>query len=205
MAMVKDKAIEKELRKNASDIDLQQSAIASLKRQIAEAREEHAQIQEAAAKFGVFLKQNSITPYNDAMLDYIDHQTNQERDKITLFPDLSRARLDGLIKRRQEYEEKISSIKLSIVSGDKTQILDEEGVDKLIQSLYNLKHWGQNLQDVQCSVTKAEDAAYRERAYVVTTIPKHKSNWPPRKPTWVAYVGQKISAVRQSLPGSYIS
>jgi len=55
MAMVKDKAIEKQLQKNASDIDLQQSAIDSLKRQIAEAREEHAKIQEAAAKFGMFL------------------------------------------------------------------------------------------------------------------------------------------------------
>jgi GTPase SAR1 family protein len=197
-AVVKDKAIEEELAKNASDIEVQNKAIDSLKRQIEEARDEHAKIQLAAAKFGVFLKQNSITPYNDAMLDYIDHQTNQERDKLTLYPDQNRARLNGLIKRRQEYEAKISSIKMSIESGDTTSVLDEEGVEKLIQSLYDLKHWGQNLQDVQSGVARAEEAAYRERPYAVTTITKHKSGWLKNPKRWASKVGGYV------LPGSYI-
>ena len=111
------------------------------------------------------------------------HQKRLEEDKPALYPDLNKARLYGLIKRRKEYEARIDSIKMSIA----------------------LNHWGQNLQDVQSGVVKAEEAAYRERPYAVTTVSRSKSSW-LKKPKWVSKgiskVGESLGFVA-SMPESY--
>lgn len=44
--------------------------------------QEHRQIQQAAAQFGMFLKQNSLSPINDATIAYIDSLIAAEKDKI---------------------------------------------------------------------------------------------------------------------------
>jgi hypothetical protein len=43
---------------------------------------EHWQIQQAAAKFGMFLKQNLLSPINDATIAYIDSLIAVEKGKI---------------------------------------------------------------------------------------------------------------------------
>lgn len=43
---------------------------------------EHRQIQQAAAQFGMFQKQNSLSPVNDATIAYIDSLIAAEKDKI---------------------------------------------------------------------------------------------------------------------------
>jgi hypothetical protein len=69
-----DKNVEAELERHANDITLKKTAIESKKRFIKEAENEKREILDAAARFGLFLKKNSITPYNDAMIEYLDHR-----------------------------------------------------------------------------------------------------------------------------------
>jgi hypothetical protein len=69
---VKDSSIEKALEENASLIKLKETAIQAKKKRMEEFRNEHDQIQRAAVQFSLFLKSNSITPYNDATLEYLD-------------------------------------------------------------------------------------------------------------------------------------
>jgi hypothetical protein len=171
---VKDDAIERQLEMNATDISLKETAIAHISDQIAEAKKEHKQIQDAAVKFGIFLKRNSITPYNDAMLELLDHQIREEKDKVSFQRSnrrnnklVDRQKLDALMRRRKEYAQRIDAISRSMASKRKTEVLDEDGVDRLVQSLYDLKGWGKNLKDVKMGAQLADMAAYRERAYCV--------------------------------------
>jgi hypothetical protein len=190
MKTVRDPTVAAQLKANESEITIKQTAIDNIMRKLQEAQREHATIQDAAARFGLFLKKNAITPYNDAMLDYIDHQIKQEKEKVVLH-DVSPKQLEGLIKRRQEYEERIDSIKRSIAAGTGEEVLDENGVEELVEELFQMKHWGQNLQDVQEVATAAEEAAYRERPYAVT---RRKKNWvQPVK--WAKAVAGTVSSV----------
>jgi hypothetical protein len=61
MVNVKDEGVEEKLRKNANDISVKETAIQNLQQKIKEANYEHKEIQKAAVRFGLFLK-NSITP-----------------------------------------------------------------------------------------------------------------------------------------------
>lgn len=179
---VKDSAIENQLQKNATDIILKQTAIEGIRKMIRESEAEHKQIQDAAVKFGLFLKRNSITPYNDAMLELLDHQIREESDKVAWKETngaqlgngpVDRKKLNDLIRRRKEYAQRITAILKSMASGDTTEVLDEDGVDQLVQSLYNLKHWGKNLKDIKSGAESADMAAYRERPYC---IPRNKKS-----------------------------
>jgi len=81
-ATVTDSEIQKQLNANASDVTLRQTAIQKLKQTGEELKQEHKQIQDAAAQFGMFLKQNSLSPVNDATIAYIDSLIAAEKDKI---------------------------------------------------------------------------------------------------------------------------
>jgi hypothetical protein len=101
MATVTDSEIEKQLNANASDVMLRQTAIKELKRLGMEYGLEHKQIQQAAAQFGMFLKQNSLSPVNDATIAYIDSLIAAEKDKIEVGG--NRIKLKALEADRAEY------------------------------------------------------------------------------------------------------
>lgn len=138
--MVKDSTIEELLAENATEITLKQTTIDGIKSGIREAQQEHAMIQDAAARFGLFLKKNSITPYSDATLDHVDHQIKQEYDKVAV-ANVSRERLNGLIQRSRGTNPVNQK---SIASGNDDEAMDENDVERLVQELYSLKHWGKN-------------------------------------------------------------
>jgi len=101
MAMVTDSEIEKQLNANAGDVILRQTAIQELKKLGEEYGLEHRQIQQAAAQFGMFLKQNSLSPINDATVAYIDSLIAAEKDKIAVGG--NRIKLKALEADRAEY------------------------------------------------------------------------------------------------------
>jgi hypothetical protein len=105
-ARVKDVAVEEQLRKCADDIILKQTAINGVKERIEEYKYELKEIQEAAIRFGLYLKKNSIAPYNDAMLMYFDHLIKEEFEKVRL-SQASRKSMDALERSRREYEQRI--------------------------------------------------------------------------------------------------
>ncbi|KAK5199158.1 hypothetical protein LTR92_001631 [Exophiala xenobiotica] len=160
-----DPLVQTELNENGNLVTAKQAQIQALQRQIAELRSEHQFIQEAAAKFSVYMKKNSITHYNDATIEYMDHLIKDEKSKVRSGE--SRARLDRLERDKAQYQTYVDAME----AGNKTSrkstagALDERGVALLVQQLYNLKHYGRMLKDLANVVGKAYAANFRERPY----------------------------------------
>jgi GTPase SAR1 family protein len=163
-AMVTDTEAERLFKQNASDVTVRQTAIRDLENLVAEYRDEHKQIQEAAARFGIFLKEHSITPYNDATLDYLDMLIQDEKQKAAVSRDMSK--LKDLQRDRGAHIELVKSLTLSMRDGGVAR-LGEGGVEGLVERLYGLKHFGQILRDVKNGIVEAHQATYRERPYQV--------------------------------------
>ncbi|KAI1419081.1 hypothetical protein F5Y12DRAFT_789359 [Xylaria sp. FL1777] len=151
-ATVLDTEVQRQLQANDNHVAVRQTAIEQLGILIAEYKYEHEQIQHAAARFGVFLKKHSITPYNDATLEYLDMLIYDEKAKVQVGG--SRTRLESLVEDRQHHEELY-------------RVLDEEGVARKVQELYKLKHFGNNLHSVKNAISSAHQSTYRERPYRV--------------------------------------
>ncbi len=60
---------------------LKRRVLGDLSTLIEELEEEKRAILKASAKFGLFLKKNSVMTYNDAMTGYIDLMIRQEKEK----------------------------------------------------------------------------------------------------------------------------
>jgi len=165
MATVTDSEIERQLRANADDVTLKQTAITELEKVTEEYRAEHKQIQQAAAQFGIFLKKHSITPYNDKTLAYLDFMIKEERAKVEAGG--NRKKLDGLEEDRRKHEETVKVLTLNMKNNPKCGPLSEEGVDRQVNQLYNLKHFGKNLRAVKQTIASAHEATYRERPFRV--------------------------------------
>lgn len=164
-ATLRDSEIEKQLTANADDVTLKQTAITELEKVTKEYRAEHKQIQEAAAQFGIFLKKHSITPYNDKTLVYLDFMIKEEQAKVEAGG--NRKKLDGLEEDRRKHEETVKVLTLNMKNNAKYQPLTEEGVDRQVKQLYNLKHFGKNLRAVKHTIASAHEATYRERPFRV--------------------------------------
>ncbi|KAM7197133.1 hypothetical protein V8F33_005792 [Rhypophila sp. PSN 637] len=170
MATVTDSRIEEDLAANATDSELRQKGLLEAQQLIREYEYEHSQVQGAAAEFGLYLKKNSITAYNDVTLDYLDMLINQEKEKIEVGG--GRERLDGLLQDRIQHEELVAALTAGMShspgsSAGSYQVLDEAGVDAVVRKLYGLKHFGASLKTVQMTISQAHAATYRERPYRV--------------------------------------
>ena len=168
-ATVTDARIEKDLAANATDSTLRQKGVQEAQQLIHEYQYEHAQVQNAAAQFGLYLKKHSITAYNDVTLDYLDMLINQEKEKIEVGG--GRERLKTLQMDRSRHEELVAALTArmhqSVGSVSGYTVLDEAGVDAVVRQLYSLKHFGATLKTVQTAISAAHAATYRERPYHV--------------------------------------
>lgn len=157
----KDEAVNKNLLKNASDIELQQEAIQMRKTAIEEFQIEYKQVQNAAIHFGFFLKRHAIEPYNDATVEYVDHLIHQERMKIK-----NGGRTDELgrlEKYKSEHLERVAILTKAMESGNTTLMLDDLGVTQLVTGLYGLPHFGADLKRIVENNERVVDAAFREK------------------------------------------
>jgi len=172
-AVVTDTRIAQDLAVNATDSTLRQKGVQEAQQLIREYQHEHAQVQSAAAQFGLYLKKHSITAYNDVTLDYLDMLINQEKEKIEVGG--GRERLDALRMDRSRHEELVAALTARMQqstgsgsgSGSGYTVLDEAGVDAVVRRLYGLKHFGATLKTVQTAISAAHAATYRERPYHV--------------------------------------
>jgi len=141
-----NEAVNRDLIKNASDIQLQEEAIRMKQTAIEEFRLEHQEIQEASIQFGFFLKRHAITPYNDATLEYIEHLIDQEKLKIQNGGE--KTALEKLKVYHAEHVEKVKTLTKAMERGDTNQLLDDKGVRQLIDGLYGLTHFGEDLKNI---------------------------------------------------------
>jgi 50S ribosome-binding GTPase len=172
---VKDKGIAEQITRHASDIVLKQTAITAREQLIKEYQDEHDVIQQAAAKFGIWLKDNSITPYNDATLAYLDVLINQEEAKASA--GYNNEKLLSLRADYEKHKELVAVLEFSMKSNDGYKALDPKGVAQLASDLYKLKHFGKMLENVKLTLAAAHEGTYRERPHHVHSSKNTSSGW----------------------------
>ncbi|KAJ8130220.1 hypothetical protein O1611_g3412 [Lasiodiplodia mahajangana] len=164
MTTVTDVEVERQLRKNAHDVALRQTAIKKLNSLIEEYKAEHEMIQDTAARFALFLKQHSITPYNDAKLAYLEMRIREEEAKVRIGG--NRTDLDTFMNDRAHYEKYVEVLtRMNDKYSSRYLALNEVDVARNVEELYDLKHFGKNLQSVKNTVSSAHQSTYRERPY----------------------------------------
>jgi hypothetical protein len=82
-----------------------------------------------------------------------------------------RARLEGLLKYRGEHKEAINFLERNMSQGTGSTVLDQAGVEQLVQTLYSLKHYGHELQRIRETIEEAHEIAYREKPYYMRAKP----------------------------------
>jgi len=162
-----DPQVQAALNSNGSLVTVKEAQIKALQTQIAELKNEHRFIQEAAAKFSIYMKNHTITHYNDATIEYMEQLIRDERSKLRAGE--PRDRLERLERDKAQYETYVTAMeagKLSLGRHKSSAAnLDERGVALLVQQMYNLKHYGQQLKDISKVVGNAYAANFRERPY----------------------------------------
>jgi hypothetical protein len=164
---VVDADVQKELNTNGDMVKAKEAQIRALEKQINELKLEHQEIQKAAARFSLYLKSNSITHYNDATVEYLEHLIKDERRKLRACQDP--VRLQSLEKDLDQYKKFVQAMEQGKKGNQSSRPLDEAGVAQLVQALYNLKHYGQMLKDLAQVVGRAYEASFRERPYRISS------------------------------------
>ncbi|KAM0816813.1 hypothetical protein AB5N19_02615 [Seiridium cardinale] len=167
-----DEDVQGQIDANVSDIKLKEEAIRKLEQQIKEAENELQIIRDAAVQFGMFLKKkNSITPYNDAMIAYLDEMIREERQNVEHAKDINvsapgnEERLRNLERSKLQYAERIKLLSAQMQNSANARLLDEKGVDELITEMYGLRNWGKNLEDMRKMVEWSDAATFREQQF----------------------------------------
>jgi predicted GTPase/D-ribose pyranose/furanose isomerase RbsD len=169
--------VSRELIERATDIELQQQAIELRKTAIEEFKLEHAQVQEAAIQFGFFLQRHAIEPYNDATVEYVDHLIDQEKLKIKNGG--KKDTLEMLKRYKAEHLQKVQALTQAMARGETDIVLDDQGVRQLVDSLYGLPHFGDDLKRIVRVNEKAAEATFREKSCNVTA----GAHWTGKKRT----------------------
>lgn len=174
IATILDPQIEKQLASHADDTTLRTTAIHQINKEVEEYQVEHEKIRQTAVEFGLFLKEHSITAYNDATLAYLDMLIKDEETKIhaarksRLLALGNERRLANLQEDRRRHEELVKTLAATMGRrGGGRAVMDQADVDRRIQELFNLKHFGRQLRDVKNILVAAHNATYRERPYRV--------------------------------------
>lgn len=166
---VNDQAVAELLVESENSIAAQGKLIELKKLSIGEFTAEHNEIQTAACQFSLFLQKYSITPFNDATIDYLDQQIEQEKGKVACGG--KRDRLRGLELSRKEHEAMIHTLEDSMKHGEGSELLDENGVQNRLNKLFKLHHYGDNLKEIKDTIDKAKHATYREKPYSIRAGP----------------------------------
>jgi GTPase SAR1 family protein len=147
--VVMDRSVEQQLEAHADDITLRQEAISNLDQRVKEYVQEYDAIRLAAAKLGLFLQNNSITAYNDATIAYLDLLVEAETDKVQSGG--NNAKLLVLKEELQRHKETVRILTRSMNANANTVDLSEAGVERIMQQLYDLKHFGKNFRSLEHS------------------------------------------------------
>jgi hypothetical protein len=179
---VTDTEIERQLKANADDMTLRQTQIARLDQTIEEYNQELDEIRCAAARFCLFLRENAITVINDATLDYLDMLIQDLKGIIDagrqrgINMDGNQKRLQALRDDRQIHIQLVETFKQNMIepTGPDDILLDEQGVGALVKRLYDLKHFGENLEHIKYVIGSSLEETSRERPYRVQMPGRNK-------------------------------
>ena len=156
-----DKDTQKLLNETQNSKAALDNFIKSLETYIEELENEQAVITNICAQFGCYLKENSITTFNDAVDSHLDMLIWQEKDKCP--PNQSAIKnLEGM-KEKYHQEKIIICSAMEYPNSSNISYITEPGqVDELQQQLFDLKHNGQSLREIFEANRRARDERYNE-------------------------------------------
>ncbi|KAH8585939.1 hypothetical protein B0O99DRAFT_474606, partial [Bisporella sp. PMI_857] len=158
--IVNDGGVEKQLADHADVVVAKQQTITELKWRIEEYKSEHEQIQKAAAQFSNFLRREAIALYNDKTQAYIEFLINEEEAKV--HAGKKNKRLQDLQEDLRNYLEEVEILEKNVKSNTNYPALTTRDIDRLVQHLYGLKHFGKNLENLKKKNVKIFEAQNRE-------------------------------------------
>ncbi|CAF3453911.1 unnamed protein product [Rotaria socialis] len=129
---------------NSNSVRKPQSIMKIIDTRISDLRNEETSIRKICAKLSQFLKRNSITPFNDDIIQYFQHFINEEKQKKSTGADNSEI-IQGLEKMIRDYNDEVNLYNASVTSqnnsSSKEQFDNSVQIDeifRLVQELYNL-------------------------------------------------------------------
>lgn len=161
---VESETIKQVLNENMSASEIKRKMIEERERHIQEQDEELKQIEKASVKFAAFLKHNAITPYNDAMLEYMDHFIKEEDKKVKVGG--RREKLERMEKSRDSYKKQIEILDQQMSRGESVNILNPSEVDKVVKKLYALKHNGNAIRAALAASKRSHDNIHQYQKIV---------------------------------------
>ncbi|KAF8461505.1 hypothetical protein BDZ91DRAFT_829657 [Kalaharituber pfeilii] len=159
------KETEKALAAATSVVEKRKIAIAQKEAFIKEIKAEQEKMEICAIAFCLFLKKNSITPYNDATLEYLTFKIREEKGKVGAGGDPTE--LNFLESYRDQYQQQVKILTERMEKGKGFKLLTEQQVHERVRELYSLEHYGRQLQQIKTVVKKAHDNTVREESHRV--------------------------------------
>jgi len=155
------------------DTSSSRSSLASIDRRISALRQEEASILQVCSQLSQFVKQNSLTPYNDDILEYIRYYIREEEMKRTAGAK-NEAVIQGLQNMIEEYksEQKLynNTPRLKTASNFTNNACQSEGIFGLVAQLYNLPINGRSIQQ-QIERLKEKQSQVNEKKEHFVKIP----------------------------------
>ncbi|KAI0128639.1 hypothetical protein BJ170DRAFT_338008 [Xylariales sp. AK1849] len=124
---------------------------------------------DAAVHSSIFMERNANMPFNDATLENLDRQIDDERSKVVAGG--SRDKLDRLTAVRSQYQPQVDVLEDYMKKDENHQLLDQNRVEQLMRRLYNLKYNGSILRNMQKVINAAPNISHREKPHVMRTRP----------------------------------
>lgn len=171
---VEDEIVKDSLLQKLSATEIKQKMITARNVEIQELDYELKEIEKASVQFACFLKKNAITPYNDAMLEFMDHLIKEEKDKIAAGGD--RKTLEAMELSKMSYKHEISILQGQMDKGDGVCVLKPADVEERVGHLYKLKHNGKHIENALKYSTQTGYAAAVYREVVLPYKPAKKSS-----------------------------
>ncbi len=165
-----DKATEGKIK---SKKDAQRKILAHIKElqeRVDKLKREQEKITLASAKFACFLKQNAITPYNDALASYLEHLISEEEQKVNIGG--KNETLEGLKKMKKEYDEQVKVLESAMGDGNKENKITLDDIKKLEKELLSMEISGDDLKNI---IEGSEVAKSNNRNYKEYQIPQPKN------------------------------
>jgi hypothetical protein len=144
---VEDENITKMIKEKEDGKKVKEQLLKNKETLIAQMNNELEKIQESSLKFACFLKLSAITPYNDAMVDYMNKLIREEEDVVNADSGQSDVQLRALEMELESYKANVAILMKKIEEGDKISAANElPDIEQLIKDLYNLKHSGEYIR-----------------------------------------------------------
>jgi len=182
-----DVNIQKQIQDKTVNIETINQHLKSLEDRIRVLEDEKRQVAEVSAKFGCFLKHNAIAPFNDAMLDYLEHLIEIERGKVSAGGEKST--LTGLENMKSMYEEEVKILERAINDPESTtRVPVTENIRSLYDHLCHLQITGPMLKNAMNAAEAANVGAMQYNEQRIRTY---------RRPPRPVYQTQRVNQPRR--------